>query len=130
MFKIFGIEIYALMKDNKELGKFEVIDDKLCLKLNDGIEEDMLPYMIKLNYNIDLQGALEKWVSHRLLQRDRIGINSMLRALGIFKYNKHDLFEYSHASMMKDSYWISFSPNDTYEECTQRGKMGIKPGEN
>lgn len=123
--EILGVPIYALMRGRKQLGKFEIKEDILVLVLNPDVNENELPYMIKLNYRKNLEVALEKWVKGRLLQKDRIGVKSILKRLGIFKYNEHDLFECSHASTMKDAFWIAFTDKDTFEECTQRGIMGV-----
>ena len=124
--ELFGVEIYALMRNADVIGYFDVKEDKLVLNLIDGININTIPYIIRLNYKDNLDAALEKWVSSRLLQKDRIGIRSILNTMGISKYNKHDLFLHSHASMMKDPYWIAFKPEDKYEDCSQRGIMGVE----
>lgn len=122
---IFGVEIYALMRDKEEIGRFEIENDELVLNLKEDIDINSIPYTLRLNAKDNLVIALEQWVSQRLLQKDRIGIKGILKGLGIKSYNKTELFKKGHASMMKDPYWIAFSPDDVFEECTQRGQMGV-----
>ena len=123
--EVLGVKIYALMRDDEVLGYFVEEDGKPCIKFKDGIDMNNVPYMIRINYKDNLEEALLNWVSSRLLQRDRIGIKSILYRYGINKYDKTELFKQSHASMMKDRYWIAFSPDDKYENCSQRGLAGV-----
>jgi len=118
----------SLMYDGLELGKFVNSDNKLELKLNDGIKSTWLPFIFELAYNddVDMNIALDAWKKERVFPKNRIGKFKMLRQLGLWRYNVDKICEVTRCSLMTDPYWITYSDTDTFSNNTIRGKLNNK----
>ena len=118
----------AIMYDGLELGKFVQNNDKLELKLNDGIKQSWLPYIfdIGLSADVDMNIVINAWVKERVFPRNRFGANKMLKELGLKKYDADKIAEVTRCSLLTDPYWIAYEESDTYNDKSIRGQIGLE----
>lgn len=118
----------AIMYDGLELGKFINNNNKIELKLNNGIKQSWLPYIfdIGIDANIDMRIVINAWIKERVFPRNRFGAKKMLRELGLKSYDADKIAEATRCSLVTDPYWIAYYDTDSYNKHSVRGQIGIE----
>lgn len=117
----------AIMYDGLELGKFTEENNKLILKLNDGIKKSWLPFIFELGYDkgTDMNKIIDAWKKERVFPKNRFHSRKMIKELGLNRYDVNKIAEITRCSLITDPYWLVYEEGDSYVKSSVRGQMGL-----
>ena len=118
----------ALMYDGLELGKFINSNGKSELVLNDNIDKNWLPFIFSLGIDkhTDMNIIINHWKKDRVFPKNRFNKFWMLLKEGMLIYNVDKIAEKTRCSLLTDPYWLVYRDEDTFYNCTARGKLNSK----
>lgn len=67
---------------------------------------------------------LISWLEDRVFPPNRVGVKSLLRKMGLKKYDYFDVALCTRACLVEDGFWLKVNDTDTFRQCTIRGRMG------
>lgn len=82
-------------------------------------------YVLQENNVIDDEGV-RFFMSHRVMPRNRINGDRLLRAMGLSEYDQYEIFKYNNGACGKDYFWVKFSPELTFYDVNIRAEQIIK----
>lgn len=117
-----GIERYDLMMGNDVVGDF-IVDNtgfgrKFKIVLNDDYSKDYK--MMKLCV-LSVDGVIDDehtrfWMSRRVMPRNRINGDELLRSKGIYEYDVYAIFKSNNGATRMDYNWVRFIPGMLYQD--------------
>lgn len=118
----------AIMYDGLELGKFINENGKLNLVLNNNIRKTWLPFIFEIGYDkgTDMNKIITAWIKERVFPKNRLHSRTMLKELGLSRYDINKIAEITRCSLITDPYWLIYDENDTYVNNSVRGQMGLE----
>lgn len=119
------IEEYDLMCTTEKIGTFTVQTSKEGRKFKIILDTDLSNrgtyaklYVLQNNNVIDDEGV-RFWISHRVMPRNRINGDKLLKAMGISEYDPYAILKYNNGYCNKDYFWIKFFPELTFYDVNR-----------
>jgi len=113
-----------LMCDDIELASLD--KDTKILTLRVDFHPNLIPKDLfsegKTSVNFD---ELIEWLSERIFPPNRVGVDKLLKELGLNMYDPWLITQCTRASLMTDGFWIKFNKKDKYETQSVRGRFDI-----
>ncbi len=117
------IKAEAIMCDKIEVAVREENGDFV---LHKGIDRVCVPWIFGPGDRITHEEFL-KFLEDRVVPPDRVGIDDILKDLGLVSYTLLSVASKTKASLIEDPWWVKFTAHDSFENDTMRGAAGLEP---
>ena len=120
--------MFVLMCDNKEIT--QTIDNENSLpiyKLKEGVPEKYIPKDLFLDRLQVSSLELIKWIEDRVFPEERTDCDTLLKELGLDRYDAWEIAKKTRGTLMTDYFWLKVNEDDKYETHSIRGLAGIPP---
>jgi hypothetical protein len=119
---------FVIMCDDTELTYVENVGSPdAVFVLKEGIPDEFVPLELFNSGRTESVFTVLKWVEDRVFPRERTDCDTLLKELGLDRYDAWDIAKKTRGTLMTDYFWLKIHDDDTYEKCSIRAAAGIPP---